>query len=103
MPDRQTVQSQELAVQGLAARQVANRLKVLLPSRLAALVEEYRGRGFAAGKARRLALIDKRYRGYLRELLGLRHEALRGKITLELTLMRHDLRRSMNAHRLQSK
>ena len=63
-------------------RQVYSRLYKFLPERLSEIKRNYR-KEFSASKASRLALCDKKYKGYIKEYLDIKEESQRNRIEWE--------------------
>lgn len=84
-------------------RQLARRLKELLPERLKQIEREYR-RQHAPAKAQRLALNDRRYLDFLAQASDAQAAALESRITWETHRMLVEARRSIQAfHRSLSR
>lgn len=77
-------------------RQVASRLRKLLPDQLSKLIREHR-RNMTPGKANRVALADQRYESFINEVTETSSTALEARIIWETHNMLIDARRSMRA------
>ena len=82
----------------LEARQVASRLKELLPQRLTGIREKYLG-DYSAARASRIALVDKEYQERLKEFIEISGNALESKIQSETHLMLYQARQTLRAFR----
>jgi hypothetical protein len=76
------------------ARQIARRLRTLLPSRLNEIKAHYCRQGSGASKSLRYALADQRYGELVSELVKVSHQALRARISYESHAMLHAARAS---------
>jgi len=77
-------------------RQVASRLRQLLPTRLNSLKAKHQ-RGCGGGRALRLALQDREYVGKLDEFVAVRSDALEARIAYETHVMLQNARSSIRA------
>jgi len=80
------------------ARQVARRVRELLPERLLQIEREYR-RSLPPGKARRQALRDPRYLASIEELANVSAAATEARIAWETGRMLWNARLSINSYR----
>ncbi len=80
------------------SRQVADRLRQLLPQQLLNRKRLHAKRG-RMGEAERLALVDADYIEHIEQLVAIRQDAWRARIEYETHLMLAHARQSLNAAR----
>lgn len=68
--------------ESVESRQIASRLKKLLPERLKSLKEHHQ-KEVSVGKARRRALLDREYKRHLQEYLELREQSNKNRVMWE--------------------
>ena len=83
----------KLGAEQAKTRQVAKRLKELLPTRLDQMKRKYQ-KNFSASKALRLALRDPQYLKYLKEYLDLSEKAQHKRILWETHNMLYHARKT---------
>ena len=84
------------ARKSMEARQIARRLRALLPGRLAMIAKRVRG-PYSAMKSSRLALQDSAYLAYLEELVEVSSQAREQRIYWETRTMLLKARQSIQA------
>ena len=68
--------------ESVESRQIASRLKKLLPDRVKSLKEHYQ-KEVSVGKARRWALLDQNYKKHVQEYLDLREQSNKNRVMWE--------------------
>lgn len=79
----------------LECRQVAKRLRELLPTRLQTLKERYRD--LTAARAQRQSLVDPDFVAHVEELVTMRHNALEARVQYETHVMLVQARQTLRA------
>jgi hypothetical protein len=80
-------------------RQVARRLRALLPERFKAINSQHRRRLTSAADAERAALIDSDWINHVEEVVAITHAATHARIEYETHLMMFEARRSLRTQR----
>ncbi len=87
--------------QSLEIRQVAKRLKSLLPRRLKEIQKNYISVSKTIASANRKALADQSYENYITEFVEISSQAMKARIQYETHTMLYDARATLRAFRIQ--
>jgi len=71
----------------LSIRQVAKRLKSLLPDRLSRICQQYEGSRVSKTRSLRLAYVDKNYLRYIDEYMAISVQAMKNRVELDVYTM----------------
>ena len=101
-PERINAQLHSLGKLSCESRQIYQRLKSLLPTRLK-VISQKKQASYRPGKALRLALISLEYQGYLKEICEISYQYQKARMSWQVLQMKINLWQSKRSFHQQTK